>query len=111
MRIWLDDVRPKPDEYDIWVKTSEEAILYLASESVTEISLDYDLANGDCGINVLEFIEKFEHVSETTKFINVYISIHSQNPEGVRRMNLVLDSIIRNRKKLLKREWLNYYDL
>lgn len=45
MRIWHDDIRPKPTGWDVWVRTNEEALTVLREhgESVLEISLDHDL--------------------------------------------------------------------
>lgn len=45
-RLWVDDERQPPtDQHWMWAKTSEEAILTLQAVPVTEMSLDYTLAN------------------------------------------------------------------
>lgn len=46
MRVWLDDIRPVPPDFDKWVKTAEEAIDLLRTGEVTFISLDHDLLPG-----------------------------------------------------------------
>lgn len=59
MRIWLDDNRPMPADFDLHVRTEAEAIeaLLRYEEMVTEISLDCDLGhNGGRGYNVALWI-------------------------------------------------------
>lgn len=43
--IWLDDERKKSVEFDVWVKTADEAIAALQAGDVDLISLDHDLAD------------------------------------------------------------------
>lgn len=43
MKVWLDDVRPMPEGFDVWAKTSNKAIILLSSGKVTHISFDHDL--------------------------------------------------------------------
>lgn len=80
MKIWLDDVRPKPDEYDLHVRSEKEAIdaLHTHGHSVTEISLDCDLGVGyGCGYNVALWLtgewdqERLQHIK---------VLCHSGNP-------------------------------
>jgi len=42
MKIWLDDERPAPDGWT-WCKDPKEALVYLLSEDVEEMSFDHDL--------------------------------------------------------------------
>ncbi len=43
MRVWLDDLRPMPEEYDYWAKNAYEMIGLLISGNITFISFDHDL--------------------------------------------------------------------
>jgi hypothetical protein len=43
MRVWLDDERPKPSDFDIHVKDPESAIALLKAGLVSHLSLDHDL--------------------------------------------------------------------
>jgi len=43
MRVWLDDVRPMPEDYDFHVETMDDAIDLLESYEVTHIGFDHDL--------------------------------------------------------------------
>lgn len=43
MKLWVDDERPAPEGWT-WVKTAEEATAALRDNEVTDMSLDYSLA-------------------------------------------------------------------
>ena len=84
IRVWLDDIRPMPQGYDIWVKTAREAIDLLATNAVCGISLDHDLGDeekDDCGkgMHVANYIEEAAYRGEI-EF--VACQIHSANPVG-----------------------------
>ncbi len=65
MKLWLDDLRPMPPEYDVHVKTVDEATLLIREEVVTHISLDNDLGEGKPEgyevANLIEFLA-FHHL-------------------------------------------------
>jgi hypothetical protein len=42
-RVWLDDSRKPPFGYDLWAKTTPDAIRMLEEYDVEHISLDHDL--------------------------------------------------------------------
>jgi hypothetical protein len=84
MRVWLDDERPKPAGYDSHVKSAIEAIELLKTKTVTVISLDHDLGEGNgSGYEVATFIERGAYEG-TLPEIEVFI--HSQNAVGVKNM-------------------------
>lgn len=90
MRIWLDDVREKPEGFDVHVKTAEEAIVLLGRGGVEEISLDHDLGSersGETGYFVAKWIEgaAFNGYLKPLKW-----AIHSANPVGRRNMEMAL---------------------
>ena len=84
MKLWLDDWREKPAEYDIHVKTAADAIAALERGGITEISLDYDLGKYD------------DEISDTGRAVAAWIArgawdgtvprmkwkIHSDNVQG-----------------------------
>ena len=43
MKLWLDDVRPPPDETWMWVKSAQEALDLFRDKEVTIASLDFNL--------------------------------------------------------------------
>jgi len=88
MKVWLDDIRPMPEGYDIHAYSAAEAIELLKSGKVTEISLDHDLADLERdGYEVACWIEKHAYDGTLPKLI---WKIHSANPVGVSRMRSAL---------------------
>jgi hypothetical protein len=86
MRIWLDDVRPMPAEYDVWLRTAEQAILAIRLGGVTAISLDHDLGDESekTGYDVARFIEEGAF-NDTVAPIEIHV--HSANAAG--RQNII----------------------
>lgn len=99
MKIWVDDIRPAPDGYDI-VKSVNEAKelveFYEAMKRLTRgkssyiielIDLDHDAGDYACDggdyINILNWLE------ETGR--NYPIRIHSMNPVGVENMRRIIE--------------------
>lgn len=85
MKIWLDDIRPMPPEFNFWAKTADQAISALKLGTVTEISLDHDLGDGDNGTGY----EVAAWIEESAYFGTLPIlkwSIHSANPIGRLKM-------------------------
>jgi hypothetical protein len=85
MKVWLDDERVMPSEFDCHVKSAGEAIALLVKGSVTLISLDHDLGDeqNGTGYDVACFIEQAAYSGQLA-FIEVHI--HSANPVGRSRM-------------------------
>lgn len=95
MKIWLDDVRPPPDESWRWLKTAIEIILVFAKDYdlIEEMSLDHDLYDGHTGYYVVEWIETKVAEGEITHLPKTHV--HSMNPVGAERMRMCLKSIER----------------
>lgn len=84
MKIWLDDMRPKPDFYDVRVTKADEAIEALKTKLVTHISLDHDLGEGEkTGYEVALFIEKGAWQGTLPR---IHCAVHSSNPSGAKKM-------------------------
>lgn len=82
MKIWLDDQRPMPDDFDTYCRTVEQAIELLKTNQVTEISLDYDLGIGyGLGDEVARWIADN---ARTLKPLEM--DCHSSNPDARRSM-------------------------
>jgi hypothetical protein len=99
--IWLDDVRPIPPDFDIWVKTADEAIKHLESGKVSMISLDHDLGDSDTktGYDVAKFIEKsaFDGTLEP-----IEVRVHSANPVGMNNMKMCINNAQRFWREKMK---------
>lgn len=108
IKLWLDDVRPAPDDSWVWVKTVKEAQQVFEMFNVVECSLDHDLgylpdpnAGGDPrepqeipwfnsksrpgadGIDLVEWMCEKE-------IFPAKIIIHSWNPAGAKNMQRAL---------------------
>ena len=82
-KLWVDDLRPAPDDTWATAKTSYEALEFLRSRRVPykEISLDHDMGGDDTTMAVVDWL--IWNVRGWPKDI----SIHTQNPVG--RDNLI----------------------
>jgi hypothetical protein len=88
VKVWLDDIRPMPDEYTHHVKTAEEAIKLLETGQVIEISLDHDL--GDYRLTGYDVAKWIEEQAIKGNLGRIRCRIHSQNPVGVQNIKLAL---------------------
>jgi hypothetical protein len=79
IKIWLDDVRPAPDESWITCTTAEQAIGLINMGIVKHISFDHDLGEGGTGYDVAKHIEE-DAVYGVLDPIGY--DIHSSNPVG-----------------------------
>ena len=59
MKIWLDDERPMPSEFDVHARTADDAIRYIENNDVELISFDHDLGREEngTGYDVANWIE------------------------------------------------------
>lgn len=85
MKLWLDDLRPKPSGYDAHAKTAEECIDIIEKNNVIVLSLDHDLGTKATGYDVACHIEKNAH-----RIKPMMIQIHSANQGGAKRMKLAI---------------------
>lgn len=95
-RLWLDDVRPAPEGFDVVCRTYEEAIEALSRGGIDFVSLDHDLgfdhysgtyADGKTGYDVACYIEG--EVSAGRMECPGW-TVHSMNPAGAARIRAVL---------------------
>jgi len=91
MRMWLDDIRPVPDDFDVWAVTADDAIFYIKEGYVTHISFDHDLGEkGGTGYTVACFIEAC--AEDIPDFPHITYDIHSANPAGRARIESAMQS-------------------
>ena len=87
MKVYLDDQRGAPEGWKL-VRSAKEAIGYLKSGKVTEISLDHDLGDDDSGTgyDVIKWIEQavVEDRIYSTKNPHSHFKCFSQNQDAVR---------------------------
>jgi len=89
MKMWLDDIREMPSDFDIWVKTVEEAKSILETESIDFISFDNDLGLEKEGRHLADWIEEkaFNHELGRLKW-----QIHSGNPVGAKAIHQAMQN-------------------
>lgn len=92
MKLWIDDVRPKPDGYHIGISSVNEAkiwIMTLEKNSNYQIELiDIDHDAGDFACDGGDYIKLLDWLEETNR--NYPIRIHSMNPVGVENMRAII---------------------
>jgi hypothetical protein len=86
-RVWLDDVRPMPDNYDFHVETVEDAIDLLETYEVSHVGFDHDLGyeiegKERTGYHLACWIEK----QATQGLPRLTWSIQSDNPVGRKKI-------------------------
>jgi len=79
IKLWVDDVRPMPNEYNKHAKTAKEAIETVRQGNVIIMSLDHDLGEGGSGYDVACEIEKLAH---DNVIMPIVWRVHSMNPVG-----------------------------
>lgn len=79
MNLWLDDVRPMPDGFDLHAKSSLDAISMLYTHKIEHVSFDHDLGGDDTGYAVALFIEI---ESALGRRLYKTWAVHSANPVG-----------------------------
>jgi hypothetical protein len=92
MKLWLDDLRPPPDETWTWCLTVEEAVVkiffqrWLMRPVWTHASLDHDL-----GPNALEGVKLLDWMANFNLWPTEEITVHSMNPVGRETMLRLID--------------------
>lgn len=91
IKVWLDDVRPMPQGFDVNPQTAQDCIAILQSGKVSMISLDHDLGPEEAGTgyDVAKWIEENAFFKTLAK---VQWKIHSDNPVGIQNMKKALQS-------------------
>ena len=82
MRLYLDDLRVTPNDFDLRAYTAAEAIDMLKANRVDLISFDHDLGEPECGTgyDVARWIE--EQAYTNPDFTVPDWIVHSANPVG-----------------------------
>jgi hypothetical protein len=107
MKLYVDDIRNPdhflPGEGWTWVKTITEAIRMLASQDVTDVSLDHDICHAilpgdDNGRNIYQPVVCPEDYTAVAHYIAALpqdlrphtVYIHTANPMGADRISHIL---------------------
>ena len=91
MKLWIDDVRPAPNDH-IWAKSVNEAKRWVTTleKMITSIEvIDTDHDAGDYAWDGGDYIKLLDWLEETGR--NYPIRIHSMNPVGVMNMRAIIE--------------------
>jgi hypothetical protein len=91
MKIWLDDIRPPPDDSWTHVKLPYRAMQLLKEKKVEEVSFDHDLGTELSGYDVISWLE-FMHRTKHTP-VPEKLHCHSDNPPGRQRIEMVIQQL------------------
>lgn len=95
-KLYLDDERPTPPGWDR-AYTASEAISALKGGGITHLSLDHDLGPAEqagTGYDVATWLEQ-EAWTDPDFVPPAYISVHSANPVGRRRIEAAIQAMTR----------------
>jgi|SRR3990172_2764832 len=87
MKLWLDDMRPMPKDYDVHATCAHVAIELLGSGAFTCISFDHDLGEEEDGYTVAKWCEE---KAESGELKVLTWSVHSANPVGRGRIEAAM---------------------
>ena len=98
VKVWVDDLRPKPADYDIAFYSVNEVIAYLASMkgggSSVLLDLDHDAgdysSHGGDYIRILDWIEDTGFTFDNPEACIVF-RVHSENPVGRVNMQRIIE--------------------
>ena len=94
MKLWVDDIRPAPEDWCQAYSVNAAKEMILANwENIEILSIDYDSGDynkfGGDYINILKWLEEEEHKTNK-KIVTFPIQIHSMNPVGVQNMRNII---------------------
>ena len=96
MKLWVDDIRPAPEDY-LWVKTVDDAkiaikfdenVLFAVRPDRTIELIDIDHDAGDYAKHGGDYIKLLDWLEETGR--NYPIRIHTMNPVGRENMRAII---------------------
>jgi hypothetical protein len=88
-KLWLDDLRPMPSDFDIWAKSVAQAKDYLEQGNIDFISFDNDLAEEEEGHHLASWIEEKAFNGDLPP---LDWQVHSANPIGARSISQAMQN-------------------
>ena len=97
IKIWVDDEREMPEDYDVHSKSVEDAIKEIiaayATSTPMEVSLDHDAGcqamNGGDYIEILNLLERYSHCRISwSRFVKNKMTFHLHTANSVGRENM-----------------------
>lgn len=93
IKVWLDDVRPMPYEFDLWARSAHWLNNLISDNEIVidHISFDHDLGDGENN-NGYQVAVLIEELACQGKIRPMTWDIHSSNPEGRKRIDFAMNS-------------------
>lgn len=88
MKLWLDDIRPRPDGFELTARNARNCIRVLEKYPVTHISFDHDLGEEATGYDVAKWIERKAMLGKRT--VDTW-AVHSANPVGAANIRAAME--------------------
>lgn len=89
MKIWVDDIRDKPEDFDIHLKTVWDTISFIQKykDEIEVISVDHDAGN------YAKYGGDYIHILDWLEFMNISIPIelHTGNIVGRKNMKRIIE--------------------
>lgn len=99
-RMYIDDLRTPDIDYDIIVRSSDEAIKCIKEHGMPSfISFDHDLGGGDTSMKVVNFIVESLLDDDFSMEVDFDFKIHSANPIGAANIDTKMRNIIKFMRK------------
>lgn len=92
IKLWIDDVRPAPKDYDYWITSvavARDMIEDCERKNIIIDLIDIDHDGGAYAIMGGDYIKLLDWLEETGR--NYPIRIHSMNPVGVANMRRIIE--------------------
>jgi hypothetical protein len=89
IRLWLDDVRPMPEGFNVWCKSAYTCMDIIRQGEVEFIDFDHDLGEALDGYWVALLIE---YLASQHHLMPIKWNIHSANPAGRKRIEQAMKS-------------------
>ena len=89
MKLWIDDVRPAPNDTYFWIVSVEQAKMLIEhfEKDIELIDIDHDAGDYFCyGGDYIKLLDWLEATGR-----NYPIRIHSMNPVGVQNMRAIIE--------------------
>ena len=101
MKIFIDDVREAPPNFDVTLRSSQEAILWMTVNGIPDhISFDHDLGGDDTAMRIVHWMIDVDLESEYDLIPNNFtFQVHSANPVGAENIAKTLQGYLKFRNE------------
>lgn len=97
MRAYFDDIRDKPDTFDVVWRSTAEAIAFVENNGCPSfISFDFDLGGSDRAIDFVKWlVERDNEENGNVIPVDFGFVVHSANPVGASYLEAYLNNYLK----------------